>query len=295
MVEAFHLPKFQYVPDQPVLSYHPPTSTSTANDNNKLDIDKKMELLEEEDSARSASDAPDFITYDLDEDESMTIDNPNDIITEMSNISTSDTPKNVFVPKTMAELAEDAAAQHQQQRQSEQIGDEDNGGGINENVKIAIDGEGEKLDVGVGVGTSGQSANGAAVVTTTSEAVSPSVAPNSNTQRKSPQETRRSTRTAGRKRVRMIDVEEDSEEVSNDDYNGGGGAGGSKEAVKPRKKSRRTTTTTTPKGTSSLAANDISISPSNASAASTGGRDTRTAAASTRTLRPRTSKNYYQD
>ncbi|KAF5360558.1 hypothetical protein D9756_005054 [Leucocoprinus leucothites] len=316
VVEAFHLPKFQYVPDQPVLSFQPehPSASSSENQHPKITMDKKLELEED-----STSDAPDFMTYDLDEDEGMEIDNP-DVSAELSTSNgISGTPDNAFVPKTMAELAADAMARQQarhgslssrpfpigqehQQRagQSGFTGDEIVDGGINENVNT-INGPAKKAGTDADVNAPGQSTSDVA------EVVPPTIVPDTqgstrklrsnarakhSPRKKTPMsipQRRRNTRTTGRKRARKDQSDMEDPEVSvreddaddADDY--GGGAERSKGLAK-RKKSRITETSTV------LAANGPPIStPSNE------GRDFRSIAAPTRTLRPRTSKNRYQD
>lgn len=272
-----------------------------------------MEL--EEDSA-SASDAPDFITYDLDnEDEddednegmmSMIYNNPSNNDTEMNGNGT----LNTFIPKTMAELAEDAARTQQTSPSSNssrsssirhghllrrQFEREDAhhplaDGGINEHANVTIDAQVEKFDTGIE-----QSPNGVVEAEAgdgdVDETVSSAGTPNTRKLKsgaQSSQKEGRSTRTAERsKRVRKVQLAVRVGADDNaDDYNGGAGR-----SVKRRKKSTRpTTTTTTRKAPAGLS------SSTSTNASSTGGGDAGCRVpASTRTLRPRTSKNYYQD
>lgn len=321
VVQAFHLPKFQYVPEAPVVFLHPRSKFTAVSSDKSTPTQAKMELEEE-----STSDAPDFMTYDLDDEDNTPANALDDNDTSMGG---GPSHPSAIIPKTMAQFAEDAAVQqaksdsssgsarsspprqHSRPRQSEQAGDELADGlpgsgtheGVNARIVLA-----KKSDLGNGVGAPGPFNN---VVEASSEAMQPEQnreASAKGTRRKNgpparsksklshttdvskTKPTRRSARTSGRKRARIDLSDNDDSDMASascgdgeDDDEYSEGARASKELPMPKKRGR-----------TSAAPSKNGSSTSSPSAAATKGRGTHNVPTSTRTLRPRTSKNIIQ-
>ncbi|KAF9448723.1 Rad4-domain-containing protein [Macrolepiota fuliginosa MF-IS2] len=310
VVEAFHLPKFQYVPDLPVMASHSERQSPDVGIGGPTALVKEIEVEEE-----STGNTLDFITYDLDEEDEMAIETTTDANLASNGNGTLDHP-NSIIPKTMAQLAEDAAArqleQHRgssgssprsssaQQRSGPQAGDEPandlDGGGENERAN-ANDKQAEKSDVDVGPGVvaqPGPAPNALAAGDMTRKLRSSSSKPKTTpasaslsakkaTRTATPR--RRSTRTAGRKRARKdVSDDEDSDHGGNsDDGDEYDGAVSSKELISPKKRARIT------KSSAAHMTDNPSASTFNVDIATTG--NSSNIPAPTRTLRPRTSKS----
>lgn len=320
VVQAFQLPKFQYVPDEPVMSFQDERRSRVAGaDSNKTPASAETELEE------STSNAPDFITYDLDEDDEMAVATAANIETNMDGASSN---PNLIIPKTMAQLAEDAAARQREQHggssntpsrpssalqspqrlQPKQTGDDppsDSDGGDGDKHINADDAQPKRdgdasIDESFLEGSSkaaqlGPTPNVAARSTERKlrssaklKAPSPPRSSTKETTRVTTARTRRprKTRATSGKRARKDvsdDEGSDAGDESNDDdeYDG---TGSWEESMPPRKKPRTTKTSI------AAAADNSSTSTFNVTAAAND-TSTRDVPATTRTLRPRRSKS----
>ncbi|XP_006462844.1 hypothetical protein AGABI2DRAFT_47748, partial [Agaricus bisporus var. bisporus H97] len=104
VVQAFHLPKFQHVPDAPVVSFHHQQHSSKSLERGEENLMRAI---------------PDFVTYDLDNEDEQNVEHRHIIPLNLrdasnnNNNNTTENPTSMMIPKTMAQFAEDAAAQQE--------------------------------------------------------------------------------------------------------------------------------------------------------------------------------------